>query len=101
MILSSILFLAVHVDGGDAEIASLGLRHADSRSSVPLAIDCNCSAPALIFLDSLAHVLDKVIVVWVSGSIVGVQVLFEVLTRGPIVVRVRVKYGGTLTTYKS
>ena len=101
MILSSILVLAVHVDGGDAEIASLGLRNADSRSSVPLAIDCNCGAPALIFLDALAHVLDKVIVVWVSGSVVGVQVLFEFLTGGPIVVRVRVKYDGTLTTYKS
>lgn len=87
MVLPSIFFFTIHVDSGDTKIARLWLREANSGSSVFFAVDLDCCTPAFVLVDSLANILDKIIVIFVSWPVVGVEVLLKVLTGSPETVR--------------
>lgn len=74
VILARINFLAVHVDGRDAEEAIFGTGKGDFAAAVAVAIELGFRDPA--FLEPLEDVFAKVLVVGTIRSVMGVQALF-------------------------
>jgi hypothetical protein len=81
MVLASILLLAVHEDGGDAEISCFMFGQAHSRSSIFPTVHFDVSTPSFIPCDALSNVFAEVFVIWVSRTIMAIQIFFEVLPR--------------------
>jgi hypothetical protein len=79
MILSGVFFLAVHPDGGDAQVLRLVTWQGHLRPSILWAIHLDGSAPTFILADTLADELTEVLVEWVPRSIVLIEVCFELM----------------------
>jgi hypothetical protein len=100
MILSFVLFLAVHEDSCDTEKICLGFWKADPGTPIPRAINFNCSAPTLILFNSISHILAEIFVIRVPGPVVSVQMLFDVLSWGPESCQSGANCSASIMTYK-
>lgn len=81
MVLASILLLAIHENGSDAEISCFIFGQAHSRSSILLTVHFNISTPSFILFDTLSNEFAEVLVIWVPRTIIAIQIFFEVLPR--------------------
>lgn len=76
MILSSVLFLAFHVNRGDREVARFCAWQRNLAPTVFLAVDWDGRAPAFVVLDAALDQTAEVVVEWVSGAVVLIQIGF-------------------------
>lgn len=74
VVLSRVHVLAVHVHGRDAEEATSRAGKGDFAAAISVAVELGLGDPA--FLEALVDVLAKVLIVWITGTVIGVQALF-------------------------
>ena len=87
VVLPTILFLRVHVHRRNTQIPRFLLRKADLGASVFLAVDFDVGDPAL--LQPLESEGAEILIDWVGGAVVGVEVGLEIFSWGPEGVSVR------------
>ncbi len=73
--------LAVHEHGRDAEEAVFRAGEGDFAAAVSVAVELGFGDPA--FFEALEDVLAKVLIVWISRSVFGVQALFQIFSWRP------------------
>lgn len=79
--LSRVDVFAVHVHGRDAEEASLRAGKGDFAAAISVAVELGFGDPA--FLETLEDVRAKVLVIRITGTVFGVQTVFEIFSWCP------------------
>ena len=78
VILSRVHVLAVHVHGRYAEEAIIRTGKGDFAAAISVAVELGFRDPT--FLKTLEDVLAKVLVVWIAGTVMSVQALFQIFS---------------------
>lgn len=81
VMLPRVYVLAVHVHGRDAEEAILRARKGDFAAAISVAVELGLGDPA--FLEASEDVPAKVLIIWTTGAVIGVQALFQILSWCP------------------
>lgn len=82
VMLSRVHVLAVHVHGRYAEEAIFRTGKGNFATAISVAVELGFRDPA--FLETLEDVLAKVLIVWIVGTVMGVQALFQIFSWCPI-----------------
>ncbi len=93
--LSRVHVLAVHVHRRDAEEAIFRAGEGDFAAAVSVAVEFGFGDPA--FFEALEDVLAKVLIVWISRTVLCVQALFQIFSwRSALWLSIDVVRRGTL-----